>query len=287
MQRCMESVVSQHYDGFEVIVIDDFSTDASRAYISELAAKHSFIKVHFNEKNQGVNFSRNRGIEMATQPFIFFLDSDDELAPGSLIKVKRIIEENPQVKHFLFGIADREDELKQWTTNTYIQYEQWLKGVIYGDFTHVVSTPILRKFMFFEEFRMFEYLNWLRVKKESSPQLLVPLITTYCERDRSDSLTTSSKLQSLPAIKSKFESEKMYYSLYHTDLKRYSPKALDFKLIYAILLGIASDKKRESRSLINYAAKWQIKALGNLLMVLPGSLIQFGIIQYSNLKKRK
>ncbi len=287
LKRCMESVVSEFYDGLEVIVIDDFSTDSTRDYLATLAVAHPFIKLYLNDINHGVNYSRNRGIEMVTKPFIFFLDSDDKLAVGSLVKVKKVLETNPDIKHFLFGIADREEEFKQWTTNRFIKYEDWLRGIVYGDFTHVVSTPILKKYKFFEEFRMFEFLNWLRVEKESSPQLFVPITTTICERNRSDSLTSSSKLHNLPAIKTKFESEKMYYSLYHEDLKLYSPKSLNFKLIYTILLGIASNKKRDCRSLINYTEKWSIKALGNMMLLLPSSLIKFGIIRYSNLKKHR
>ena len=286
LQRCMKSVLTQYYDGLEVIVIDDFSIDSTREYLATLAVNHPYIKVYLNDQNHGVNYARNRGIEIATKPFILFLDSDDKLADGCLVKVKSILEANPTVKHFLFGIADREEEFKILTTNTYIKYEDWLRGKVYGDFTHVVSSGILKKYMFFEQFRMFEFLNWLRIKKESSPQLLVPLVTTICERNRSDSLTTSSKLLSLPAIRLKFESEQMYYSLYHEDLKRYSPKALNLRLIYTILLGIASNRRRESNSLVKYAFSWHIRTLGNVIMLLPSSLIKFGIIYYSNFKKR-
>lgn len=286
LQRCMKSVLTQYYDGLEVIVIDDFSTDSTREYLATLAVNHPYIKVYFNNQNHGVNYARNRGIEIATKPFILFLDSDDKLADGCLVKIKSILEANPTVKHFLFGIADREEEFKILTTNTHIKYEDWLRGKVYGDFTHVVSSGILRKYMFFEQFRMFEFLNWLRIKKESSPQMLVPLVTTICERNRSDSLTTSSKLLSLPAIRLKFESEQMYYSLYHEDLKRYSPKALNLRLIYTILLGIASNRRQESNLLVKYASSWHIRTLGNLIMLLPSSLIKFGIIYYSNFKKR-
>ena len=131
---------------------------------------------------------------------------------------------------------------------------------------------------------MFEHLNWLRAKKETSPQLLVNIIVAERERDRAESLTINSRLQSGEVIDTKFESEKMYYSLYHEDLKLYDPKSLKFKLIYTILLGVASNKKRECRSLINYAAEWPIKALGNLVILLPPSLIQLGIIRYSKMK---
>jgi glycosyltransferase involved in cell wall biosynthesis len=46
LRRCMESVISQFYDGLEVIVIDDFSTDATRDYLAKLGIEHPSIKIH-------------------------------------------------------------------------------------------------------------------------------------------------------------------------------------------------------------------------------------------------
>ncbi len=284
LKRCIESVIDQVYVGLEVIVIDDFSKDSTRDYISQVTMQHSFIKFHYNDQNHGVNYSRNRGIEMASNPFILFLDSDDELIEGSLIKIKNVLEEYLLVKHFLFGVSDREVEFKQLAGNKDVQYEDWLNGSVFGDFTHVVSAKIMKKYLFFEEFRMFEHLNWIRVKKETSPQLMVALITTRRERDRTDSLTTSSKLQSMPVIRSKFESEKMFYSMYHKDLTLYNPGSLTFPLVKTILLGVACNQKGNSRSLIKYADKKYIKLLSNLLMLLPSSLIKYGIIKYSTIK---
>ncbi|MEO6915944.1 MAG: hypothetical protein ABI151_10095, partial [Chitinophagaceae bacterium] len=106
------------------------------------------------------------------------------------------------------------------------------------------------------------------------------------ERDRSDSLTLNSCLQSFSVIKSKFESEKMYYSLYHSDLKKYNPASLRFKLIYSMVLGAACRQKSASRALLNYADKAYIKLLGSMLMLIPSSVLQFGIIKYSSMKKR-
>ena len=240
----------------------------------------------FNKVNAGVNYTRNRGIEIASKQFILFLDSDDALVQGSLNSVKSCIEANSSIKHFLFMVSDRLEESKNTEKSKLIQYEDWLAGNLYGDYTHVILTEIMKRYLFFEEFRMFEHLNWLRVKKETAPQLLSNIIVAERERDRTDSLTTSSRLRNAEVIRSKFESEKMYYSLYHKDLKLYHPKALNFKLIYTILLGVASDKKRDCRALLNYAGKWQIKLIGNLATLLPSSLVQYGIIRYSALKKR-
>lgn len=285
LKKCIESILLQEYAGLELIVIDDSSSDGTAEYLSDLSAENAGVKAVINKENKGVNFSRNRGIEAASQKFILFVDSDDALMSGSLYNIDAAIRANETTKHFLFIVSDRSAEFQDAEKTRHFQYEDWLRGGVSGDFTHVVLSNIMKKYLFFEEFRMFEHLNWLRTKKETAPQLMVNIVVTQRERQRTDSLTLNSRLQSAEVINSKFESEKMYYSLYYKDLKKYSPQSLKYKLIYTILLGVASNKKPESRSLINYAVKWPIKAIGNIIMLLPGSLIQYGIIRYSSMKQ--
>lgn len=285
LKKCIESIIPQYYEGLEVIVTDDYSTDETKQYLQGLK-EHSFIKIIYNKENRGVNFSRNRGIEIATRKFILFLDSDDEMIPGSLQQIKETIAANPDTKQFLFVVSDRAEDFRNVTETRKIQYEDWVNGNVSGDFTHVVLAQIMKKYLFFEEFRMFEHLNWLRVKKETAPQLLVPIITTQRERDRSDSLTTSGKLKNVSVIKSRFEAEKLYYSLYHKDLHRYNPGALTFKLIETIVLGVACNQRKASRTLIPFADKLHIKLLGNAILMLPSSLLKYGIIKYSAMKGR-
>lgn len=286
LQRCVDSVLAQVFDGLEIIIIDDFSEDSTRDYLEKLEAKYSFVKIIHNTENHGVNYSRNRGIELASKKFVLFLDSDDELIPGTLLKIKQTIETFPQTSHFLFIVSDRNEEFKSMVKVEHINYESWLKGKISGDYTHVVLASVMKKYLFFEEFRRFEHLNWVRVKKETSPQLLVPITVAQRERDRPDSLTLSSRLQSLAVIRATFESEKLYYYMYHNDLRKYNPKSLTYQLIYTMLLGGASGDKASSRSLLNYSDKFHIRLLGSMLMMIPSSILQFGIIKYSSFKPR-
>ena len=253
LKKCVDSIITQQKEGVELIVIDDSSTDGTAEYLLQLSAENSFIKIILNKENSGVNFSRNRGIEVASKEFILFLDSDDSLMSGSLIKIQSALLANEKIKHFLFVISDRAKEFENVEGNKMILYKDWLTGNISGDFTHVVLTSVMKKYLFFEEFRMFEHLNWLRTKKETAPQLLVNELVTQRDRQTADSLTLSSKLQNAAVIKSKFESEQMYYLLYHKDLKIFSPKSFDTKLLYTILLGIACNKKDDCKALINYA----------------------------------
>ena len=286
LKKCIDSVLPQYHDGIEVIIIDDCSTDGTAAYLEQLAHRHPFIRMFFNSVNKGVNFSRNRGIEKATKRYIFFLDSDDELAEGCLAKVESVMQANPAVKHFLFVVSDRTAEFMNVIGNRQVQFEDWVGGKVYGDFTHVVDAAVMKRFLFFEQFRTFEHLNWLRVKKMTAPQLLVPLVTAERERDRNDCLTNTMRLRNGNVIRSKFESEKMYYSMYYDDLKRHNPASLSNQLLHAITLGAACNKKTDSRRLLRYADKAYIKVMGNFLLLFPPSVLKQLIIRYSTFRNR-
>jgi glycosyltransferase involved in cell wall biosynthesis len=286
LQRCLQSVVSEYYDGLEVIVTDDCSQDATPTYLQQLTAQHPFIKVITNKTNKGVNFSRNRGIELAGKSYILFLDSDDELAPGSLSAVQKNIGENPSIRHFLFMVSDRADEFKDLHESKKVIYENWLSGIVSGDFTHVVQSPIMKQHLFFEEFRAFEHLNWLRVKKISSPQLIVPLMVARRERNRSDSLAGSMKLKSRKAMLLKFRSEMVFYTMYYNDLRLHSPATLSKQLLVAVMLGAACKKKEDCKALIRFAHKPRTRLLANIVLMMPASLLQYSVIRYSGLKGR-
>ena len=71
---CLHSVLYQTFDNFEIIVIDDFSTDDTMELIQKLGDKR--IKYFRNEKWLGISQSRNRGIRKAAGENVFFTDGD-------------------------------------------------------------------------------------------------------------------------------------------------------------------------------------------------------------------
>lgn len=75
--ECIESVEKQTFPVKEIFVIDDCSTDDSRHYIEELAAKYTNITPVFLEKNGGVSHARNVGLSKVTTDYVVVLDSDD------------------------------------------------------------------------------------------------------------------------------------------------------------------------------------------------------------------
>ena len=80
---CLNSVLRQTYHDFEIICIDDASSDSSPDILNYFSKKDSRIKVLANETNRGPGFSRNRGLDIAKGKYISFLDGDDFLSPNA------------------------------------------------------------------------------------------------------------------------------------------------------------------------------------------------------------
>lgn len=76
LERCIESILSQSYSNFELLLINDGSTDSSGNICNEYATKDSRIRV-FHKPNGGVSSARNIGLINASGQFICFVDSDD------------------------------------------------------------------------------------------------------------------------------------------------------------------------------------------------------------------
>ncbi|HEK0623321.1 TPA: glycosyltransferase family 2 protein [Proteus mirabilis] len=83
IHQCIQSILSQTYQNFEVIVIDDGSSDNSSKIVDEIIKSEKRVTLIKN-KNNGPSISRNIGIEKSTGDIILFLDSDDMYVPNTL-----------------------------------------------------------------------------------------------------------------------------------------------------------------------------------------------------------
>lgn len=81
--KCIESILSQTFTDFELILVDDGTPDTSGAICDDYAKKDGRVKV-FHKPNGGVSSARNNGIEKATGEWICFVDSDDWIEPTYL-----------------------------------------------------------------------------------------------------------------------------------------------------------------------------------------------------------
>ncbi|MCB9095883.1 MAG: glycosyltransferase [Halobacteriovoraceae bacterium] len=106
LPRAVESVLGQTDQDFELIIVDDGSSDSTHKYLEQLPATIKMIK---NSENKGVSFSRNRGVEQSYAPWLCFLDSDDEWLPHKLKRQKEFILQHPE-----FSILHGEE---RWVRN--------------------------------------------------------------------------------------------------------------------------------------------------------------------------
>ena len=92
VERCLRQLMMQDFNSFEVIAVDDGSTDASGRICDRMASEDQRIRV-VHTKNGGVTAARRRGLEEARGRYIMFVDSDDELQAGALSVMYKTIEE--------------------------------------------------------------------------------------------------------------------------------------------------------------------------------------------------
>ena len=93
ISNCLESLLQQDFDDFEIIVVDDGSTDDSGRICDEKAAQNSRIRVIHTE-NGGVTAARRKGVEQAVGEYIMFVDADDRLLPDAITKLYNAITES-------------------------------------------------------------------------------------------------------------------------------------------------------------------------------------------------
>ena len=93
LDKCLQSVFAQTYGETQILLVDDGSFDGSGALCDAYARQDPRVKV-FHKENGGASTARNAGLRAATGDYIYFLDSDDRIAPTLLEKLCRSAEEN-------------------------------------------------------------------------------------------------------------------------------------------------------------------------------------------------
>lgn len=92
--ECIESVLTQDLNDFEVICVDDASEDKTLFLLREYEKKDSRIRVFAHDKNKGQACGRNLAYKYATGEYIYMLDADDKLKEGALSKLYRICKQD-------------------------------------------------------------------------------------------------------------------------------------------------------------------------------------------------
>lgn len=197
--KCLESLENQIYKDFEVLVIDDGSTDKSAMIVNEYIEKNFLNIKLMQQKNAGVSVARNRGINEAMGDYLCFVDADDLIAPEYLnIMLNEFINTNCDLVFCGYKKVSEE-----YTINGFIQekkgkkninsYEA-LRGFLYQDFVSGVWSLMVKKkiinkndIRFSEGFRYSEDLEFIWKMLANSKNITILNDELYIYRVRNGS----------------------------------------------------------------------------------------------------
>jgi len=172
IDRSIESVLSQTYQDFEIIVVDDASTDNTKAVINSFDDDR--IRYVRHSENKGEAAARNTGIKIARGEYIAPQDSDDEWFPQKLAKQIELLKNtSPKVGVAYTGFWKIENNEKTYIPFSWVNrkegdiHKELLKGNFIGSPATLIKKECFKKAGMFDErlFHLVDWEMWLRVSK--------------------------------------------------------------------------------------------------------------------------
>ena len=170
IKNAIESVVNQTYKNWEMLLIDDCSTDSSAKIIKKLAENDSRIRYIKLEKNSGAAVTRNIGLENAEGRYIAFLDSDDLWKKEKLQRQMELMKSKNVgfcFTSYRYMIEDGSPTNKVARAPEKINYNGLLKNTIIGCSTVLVDKGIIGDFRMTNVRRGQDTATWLQLLKRT------------------------------------------------------------------------------------------------------------------------
>ena len=167
--KTIESVLAQTYQNWEMLIMNDVSTDNSLAIVSLYAKKDERIKIVNTEKNVGVVKGRNFLIDLASGKYIAFLDADDYWHNEKLEKqIKFMKEKNASISCTEYTrVKENEEKINDVIIKEEISYNDMLKNNYLGCLTVIYNAGKLGKRYFKERDKNEDYVLWLEIVKDT------------------------------------------------------------------------------------------------------------------------
>lgn len=170
LDKTIQSVISQTYQHWEMIIVDDCSQDDSLLIAHRYARKDERIRVIQLEENSGAAVARNTAIEAATGRFIAFLDSDDLWMPEKLEQQVGFMVKNNVA--FSYTAYEKIDEagvvFGLMGVPEKINYNQLLKTCVIGCLTAIYDVENLGKIYMPTNTKREDFATWLNILKQAN-----------------------------------------------------------------------------------------------------------------------
>lgn len=194
LPRAIDSVLAQSYREWELIIIDDGSSDGTSLTVQPYLRdpRVNYIK---NESNNGVGYCRNVGIRNSQAQWVVLLDSDNALLPSALECASFRIEKSPQIKMHKFCVrsfegADMGGAVKE---STIIDHVSFLKDKFAGEYHSLTQRSCLVKHPFFESVNGGEGIIWKLIAMDIGAVAYHPEFTQLYDSGGEDRLSVRSK----------------------------------------------------------------------------------------------
>lgn len=272
LKDCLRSILNQEGVIFEVLAINDGSTDSSLSILK--SCKDNRLKIIENFQNKGLIYSLNKAIELAQAPYIARIDADDVCLPGRFLKQYMYLENNPSIdvvgSHSEY--IDSEDRLLKNHKGLSVADDQIKQHLLFGNIISHPSVMIRSDIFLNYKFEMKYYVAedyglWVNLVTDGKLIHIIkePLIRYRRHKGNISRLKTKEKFASIrKIIQFQFDKYGLEYTPYELDIQTFvvvrgnistfDMKEIElwFEKLYFQLVGISWNKQNTRHLLFYY-----------------------------------
>ncbi len=225
LKKTLTSVLDQTYKNFEVIVVDDGSTD----HTNEVMEEFTGVVQYFKKTNEERAAARNFGVQRAKGEFVTFIDSDDILKPHHFEEANKITLNNPEIDvfHLSYDIVDSNNKvIKEPLSYSGIINDKLIEGNFLSCIGTFVRAKVFEQFQFNEIRELSgseDYEFWLRIASQLDIHYFDLNTASMIQHDdRSVVSTYPEKLiKRIDILKDSLFSHRPFLNVYKDHLKRF------------------------------------------------------------------
>ena len=278
LPHCIDSILSQNFSDFELLLIDDGSTDGSGQICDSYAEKDNRVRV-FHKENGGVSSARNLGLNEAKGKWVCFVDSDDELMPNALqVMVGRaydgvdlvmagyevyndVGEKTYSIEKCISNLIPNESAVKEMYAPTDYRYQGYISSKLFRLSLICLNSIRFAEDIFFNEDRLF-VTQFICISGRDVSYTTIP-VYRYFERPESAMMSLrkffnpkfvtdlDAQIKMREVVGSRFENEKWH-------------EIVDFSVYesYRRIVGMMDDFQVDDKSLLNKLRSKLISTIG-------------------------
>lgn len=291
VERCLKSIQAQTYQNFEIIVIDDGSTDHGAQRVRALGVSNLRL---ISQPNGGVSKARNHGIKKANGEWIAFIDADDYWKPDFLLEMINLIEKFPDVSlccsaySFESRVGVKAANICVPGEGDYRVIDNYFYSSCRGNLPVTASSVVIKKVVFDAiggfpvGWKMGEDIFvWMHIAIKYQLAICMKNLAVYDESDLGSATKINRVLEVLPHVKylEKWISSEQVPSKQVKEAKNLVHRSY----IFTALQNIKLRKKKESRQIIkNDGVRFGLHYIAILMLSLLPSKLLFWLFRDSN-----